>query len=228
MTRTAPFSAKAIRNACIAAAFAVAPIGLYTVGVIAGPSEEQIAENKANIDRCVELKGDTNACDRINRSKAYIPNGYQPTVDLTVSLRKEAKVKAEADKKAAKQRQAEAEAKVIAERQAKEAAAEAKFQAEGWFQLQPGIYGRWCTQTCSNADVIGSASYWLMEVWAKDRAAGDIYAQINVLEDGVVVGWTNDTAYLSQGQRGVLTFSKYTPGHGSRYTAQLVKFNARG
>ena len=116
--------------------------------------------------------------------------------------------------------------------QAKQAAADierrAELRAEGWFQVSPGIYGRWCTQTCSKAEVIGNASYWLMEVWAKDRAAGDIYAQINVKENGTVIGWTNDTAYLSKGQKGILTFTKYLPGHGSQYQADLVKFSARG
>jgi len=218
MNRTTPFPKAAIRNACIAAAFAVTPIGLYTVGVIAGPSEEQIAENKANIDRCVELKGDTNACDRINRSKAYIPNGYQPTVDLTVSLRKEAKVKAEADKKAAEQRQAIARAakgKALA-------AAEAKFKAEGWFELKPGIYARWCTETCSLAKVIGSGAYSLMEVWAKDAHAGDIYARVVVLRDGEIVGYIKDTIHLSRGQRGVLTFDSYFDAD----SVQLTEFIA--
>jgi len=224
MKRTAPFSKTTIRNAAIAAAFAVAPIGLYAVGVVAGPSEEMIAKNKANIDRCIELKGNTDACDRIKRSKAYIPNGYQPTADLTISLRKEAKAKAEAERKAAEQRQAEAAAKVIAERQAKKAAAEAKFKAEGWFQLKPGIYGRWCTKTCSRAKVIGSGTYSLMEVWAKDAHAGDIYARVNLLRNDVVIGWTNDTMYLSRGQRGVLTFDSYINAD----SAQLTEFNARG
>jgi len=142
-----------------------------------------------------------------------------------------AKFQREAEAKAAK----EAEAKQVAARKAAEAkqvaaanAAEAKFRAEGWFELQPGIYGRWCTETCSSEGVIGEASYWLMEVWAKDANAGDIYAQINIVKGGVVVGWTNDTLYLSAGQRGVLTFSKYTDGAGGSYTAQLVKFQARG
>jgi len=164
MKRTAPFSKAAIRNACIAAAFAVAPIGLYTVGVIAGPSEEQIAENKA-----------------------YIPNGYQPTVDLTVSLREEAKVK-----------------------------------AEGWYEMKPGIYARWCTETCSLAKVIGSGSYSLMEVWAKDAHAGDIYARVVVLRDGEIVGYIKDTIHLSRGQRGVLTFDSYFDAD----SVQLTEFIA--
>ena len=141
---------------------------------------------------------------------------------------KEAKEKAAA-KTAARLAAIEADtkkrnAKILADQKA----AEAKFKAEGWFQLKPGIYGRWCTQTCSKASVIGNASYWLLEVWAKDRAAGDIYARVNITEGGTVVGWTNDTAYLSQGQKGVMTFSKYLPGYGSSYGATITEFKARG
>ena len=108
------------------------------------------------------------------------------------------------------------------------AAADAKFKAEGWFQIQRGIYGRWCTDTCSRAEVIGNASYWLLEVYCKERACGDIYAQLNISKGGTVVGWTNDTAYLGYGQKGILTFQKYGLGNGASYTGSLVKFNARG
>ena len=198
--------------------------GIAALGAIVGPSEEMIADNKAAIDRCIELKGDTGACDRIKTARVYVPNGYQPTIDIALGLRKDAlkQAKAEAEKQAAarKERKAAADAKIA---EAK-AAADAKFQAEGWFQLEPGIYGRWCTNTCSRAKVIGDNTYSLMEVWAKDAHAGDIYAQVNLLRNGVVVGWTNDTMYLSRGQRGVLTFDSYIDAD----STSLVKFNARG
>ena len=111
---------------------------------------------------------------------------------------------------------------------AKRAEADAKFKAEGWFQIERGIYGRWCTDTCSRAEVIGSASYWLLEVYCKERSCGDIYAQLNISKGGTVVGWTNDTAYLGHGQKGILTFQKYGLRNGASYTGNLVKFNARG
>jgi hypothetical protein len=111
---------------------------------------------------------------------------------------------------------------------AKREAADAKFKAEGWFQIERGIYGRWCTDTCSRAEVIGTASYWLLEVYCKERACGDIYAQLNISKGGTVVGWTNDTAYLGYGQKGILTFQKYGLGNGSAYQGSLVKFSARG
>lgn len=148
-----------------------------------------------------------------------------------------AKEKAIADKQAAEQKLKDEKARAeqvrraeayAAKEAAKEKAAQAKFEAEGWFQLEPGIYGRWCTETCSTAEVIGNQSYWLMEVWAKDRAAGDVYAQINIIRDGVIIGWTNDTAYIDQGQRAVLTFGKYGLNNPGQHQAQLVKFNARG
>ena len=49
MTRTAPFSAKAIRNACIAAAFAVAPVGLaglYAIGAAVGGPELKTSQQE--------------------------------------------------------------------------------------------------------------------------------------------------------------------------------------
>ena len=128
----------------------------------------------------------------------------------------------EADERAARQVREESERNAkIAEAKAQ---ADAKFKAEGWWEAQPGIFVRWCTETCSNSKVIGDNRYSLMEVWAKDAHAGDIYAQVNLERSGVVIGWTNDTMYLSRGQRGVLTFDS----HQYFDQAQLVKFNARG
>ena len=134
--------------------------------------------------------------------------------------------KAAADKVAAEKAAKEkaANEKWRAERDAKQAAADAKFKAEGWWQQQPGIYARWCTNTCNNSKVIGSNRYSLLEIWAKDRPAGDIYARVNLIRNGVVIGWTNDTAYLSKGQRGVLTFDSYQFFD----EAQLTEFRARG
>jgi hypothetical protein len=128
----------------------------------------------------------------------------------------------EANERAARQVREESERNAkIAEAKAQ---ADAKFKAEGWWEAQPGIFVRWCTKTCNNSKVIGDNRYSLMEVWAKDAHAGDIYAQVNLERNGVVIGWTNDTMYLSRGQRGVLTFDS----HQYFDQAQLVKFNARG
>ena len=49
MTRTAPFSAKAIRNACLASVFAVAPIGLaglYVIGSVVDPQGMKVAQEE--------------------------------------------------------------------------------------------------------------------------------------------------------------------------------------
>ena len=108
-----------------------------------------------------------------------------------------AKLEAEAEKRRKWQA---AQAKKAAQ---EKAAAEAKFKAEGWWEQQPGIFARWCTKTCSRAGLIGDSAYSLMEVWCRDRACGDIYAQVNFIRNGSVVGWTNDTLYLGYGQKGV-------------------------
>jgi len=190
------------------------------------------ADNLQDAERCINvhnsdtIKGTTTACERVKTN--YLSEEQKEQFAVAYAKHKEVKAKKDAE---AKERLAKERAEFAAQQKAKresERKAAAKFKAEGWFQVSSGIYGRWCTETCSKAEVIGNQSYWLMEVWAKDRAAGDIYAQINVLKDGTVIGWTNDTAYLSRGQKGVLTFTKYLPGYGSQYSAQLVKFSARG
>ena len=60
-------------------------------------------------------------------------------------------------------------------------------------------------------------------VWCKERACGDIYARLNISQNGTVVGWTNETAYGGFGQKVVLTFGSYTSGRG-----HIVEFVARG
>ena len=101
-----------------------------------------------------------------------------------------------------------------------------KLNAKGWFERKPGIWGRWCTTTCCSSKVIGDRNYILLEVWAKDRDTADIYAKVNLLnKDKTVVGWTNDTLYLSKGQKGILTFST---SQEDVTGGEIVEFNVRG
>ena len=141
-----------------------------------------------------------------------------------LKLKVEADSKRKADIKAAAEASRKRHAEQAAKQRAEIAAAEAKFKSEGWWEAADGIYVRWCTNTCDNSSVIGDNTYSLMEVWAKDRAAGDIYAQVNLMKGDVVVGWTNDTLFLDKGQKGVLTFDTYQ----SPTSFQLTKFSARG
>ena len=101
------------------------------------------------------------------------------------------------------------------------AAAEAKFKAEGWWEQKPGIFVRWCGG--EDPYCPGKRSYqdysWRAMVWCKERACGNIYAKLNILQNDIVVGWTNETAYGGYGQKVVLTFGSSTRGSG-----QLVEF----
>lgn len=205
--------------------------GLGHKGACKELSRRKLDGQKDNINdakRCIKSPSKSfEACSRVDAE--YIPEDLKEP--FAVANKKgadfAAKQKADAEAKTAARLAAiEADtkkrnAKIIADQKA----AEAKFKAEGWMELKPGIYGRWCTETCNNSKVIGRSTYWLMEVWAKDRSAGDIYARINITSNGTVVGWTNDTTYLSQGQKGILTFSTYQSGVNG---AQLTEFNARG
>ena len=105
------------------------------------------------------------------------------------------------------------------------AAAEAKFKAEGWYERQDGIFVTHCDNIyCPGPTSNGYSKYtWRYMVWCKERACGDIYAKLNITQNGVVVGWTNDTAYGGYGQKVVLTFGSSTRGKGS-----IVEFIARG
>jgi len=172
---------------------------------------------------CIALIGGLNVARAVGlvsyKTQSEIDTAAKKTVPSTKISPESAKLLAAAKEKK----------NTIQKQHAKERAeADAKFKAEGWFQIQRGIYGRWCTDTCSRAEVIGNSSYWLLEVYCKERACGDIYAQLNISKGGTVVGWTNDTAYLGYGQKGILTFQKYGLGNGASYTGSLVKFNARG
>ena len=120
---------------------------------------------------------------------------------------------------------AEASRKQEAEERAEAAAVEAKFKAEGWWEQEPGIFVRWCED--SNCPGRASDHYsdyvWRAMVYCRDRACGDIYARLNILQDDIVVGWTNETAYGGRGQKVVLTFGSSTQGSG-----RIVEFTARG
>ena len=110
------------------------------------------------------------------------------------------------------------------ERIAREKSDKEEFDRMGWVEQEQGIFVRWCKNDCSKAGLIGDGAYALMEVWCRDRACGDIYAQANFVKNGSVIGWTNDTLYLDYGQKGVLTFQKYGLSGGG--SAELVKFSA--
>jgi len=100
-----------------------------------------------------------------------------------------------------------------------------KLLEDGWFEVQNGIYARWCGgRECQKVPCVGADRCKPTEVWAKDRAAGDIYARGNFVRDGVVTGWTNDTLYLGEGQRGILRFNIFQDYD----SFELTHFNARG
>lgn len=114
---------------------------------------------------------------------------------------------------------AQAQQLLAQQKQAAQAAAEAArpkpVDPNGWIPSGlKGIYWRWCDSSqCSTSKVIGDNASVLAQVWCKERPCGDIYAQINLISDsGVVVGWTNDTAYGDTGQKVQLTFQSGQSG----------------
>lgn len=71
-----------------------------------------------------------------------------------------------------------------------------------------------------------SCSFWKMTVMTKDGCPGGIYAELNILKGGTVVGWTNDRiASLRASQTAVMEFVEYPYRSGS--TGQLTEMTCR-
>lgn len=71
-----------------------------------------------------------------------------------------------------------------------------------------------------------SCSFWKVTVMTKDGCPGGIYAELNILKGGTVVGWTNDRiASLRAGQTAVMEFVEYPYRSGS--TGQLTEMTCR-
>jgi hypothetical protein len=162
--------------------------------------------------------GNFTACKNVaSESKKEITN-----IKYLESIEEEKLLKLKAIKEAEEKKK-----KLVLEQRMKaqaKANAEAAFKAEGWWEPQSGVFVRWCENQCAETESFMD-SVWRMEVWCKDRACGDIYARINIMDgsNGPVIGWTNETAYGSIGQKVILTFQSSTSG-----TARLTEFTARG
>lgn len=214
-------------------------IGAGFAGLIAfGASESnkiaraKRADNLTDAQKCIAvyssdiIKGTTSHCDNV-RTDWLSAEVIEKFKDALVKHKK-----VQADKEARRKEEDRAREEAIAKREQKrqaEIAAEQKaFRDAGWWEQAPGIFVRWCTRgpnKCSSGGVIGDSSYALMEVWCKERACGDIYAQVNLMDSSQVVGWTNDTGFGDRGAKVTLTFDSYRDDWNQ---AELVKFRARG
>ena len=154
---------------------------------------------------CKKLKG---------LDQGLLPLDLKAKLDTKLEKRAAAKKKAEAEIAAAEKKRADLKKKAAEQK----AAAAAQFKAEGWWEAKAGIFMRWCDGEhpwCPGPKSDGYSDYtWRAMVWCKETACGNIYAKMNILNNGVVVGWTNDSAYGGYGQKVVLTFGSSTQGSG--------------
>ena len=183
-----------------------------------------LKKNESRIADCISLKGKSSGCGRIDLALAdeETKNKVSPFIQKWEDDKAAAAAKARAEDEARREKQIAYEK----EQRRLKAAADAKFKAEGWREAQPGIFFRWCKPDSScpgSAQDHYSDTVWRAMVWCKERACGDIYARMNILNGGVVVGWTNDTAFGDYGQKVVLTFGSHIRGSG-----RIVEFKARG
>jgi len=185
--------------------------------------EEALQKNKIRIAYCISTKGKSYDCGEIDLALA--DEETKKKVSPFIKKFKDDKAEKAAETRKKNEEWRKKQAALRKEQQRQKAEADAKFKAEGWWAEQPGIFVRWCSKVpCPGPTSNGYSNYtWRAMVWRKERACGDIYAGLNILNDGTVVGWTNDTAYVGYGQKVVLTFGSSTRGKG-----QLDEFKARG
>ena len=201
---------------------------LLTLGSLSALSGSLIFEaqndSRLHAQRCIELKGDTIRCNQV--TKDWLQPDILAKYNIALEQRKKLQEAAEEKRRKLQEANEEERQTEIAAAHARIAETEAKFKSEGWWEESKGVYIRWCSDAnpCP-----GSASdhytnqVWRAMVWCKERACGDIYARLNIIRDGVVIGWTNDTAYGDSGQKVVLTFGSHLYGEG-----RIVEFIARG
>ncbi|KZR83071.1 hypothetical protein PMIT1342_00428 [Prochlorococcus marinus str. MIT 1342] len=109
------------------------------------------ADYLADAERCIELKGNTQRCSQVNAQ--WLTDAMAASVEVAK--------KQDAQRVNAENAKRNAEQQAVRQRVAKiKAEKEAKFKAEGWFEVSVGIYGRWCTKTCNQAGLIGNQSYF--------------------------------------------------------------------
>lgn len=186
---------------------------------------EVLRLNNSRAEDCIFLKGQSYNCERIDLAllDPETSNKVTPFIETWKKTKAEAAAKVQAETNAYQKQQKA----LAAEWKRKAAEAEASFKAEGWWEQQPGIFLRWCDgkhPSCPGPRSNAYSDYtWRAMVWCKERACGDIYARLNILNGDTVVGWTNDTAYGSYGQKVVLNFGSHISG-----TGRIVEFKARG
>ena len=70
-----------------------------------------------------------------------------------------------------------------------------------------------------------SCIYWTAEVVSKLGCSGGVYGEMNIMQNGIVVDYTNDTlSYLSPGQKGRLSFETYRDG---TFTGRMTELTCR-
>ena len=97
---------------------------------------------------------------------------------------------------------------------------EFKPREKGWWQLEDGVFARWCDEKFSCPETSGYGNHnWRLLVWCKESDCGTITASANIIQDKIIVANTVDTAIAYRGDKVILTFSHQTNG-----SARLIRF----
>lgn len=93
----------------------------------------------------------------------------------------------------------------------------APWYPEGYSQYDSTFATKWIQNA---GDDCWGCSYWTLDVVTSTNCSNGVYAELNILKNGTVVDWTNDTlSSLSVGQVGRMQFETYDEGS---HTGQLT------
>jgi hypothetical protein len=101
-------------------------------------------------------------------------------------------------------------------------AANAPWYPEEFSEFSENLAYRWSTS--EGGWPCNSCSFWKITVITKTGCPSGLYGEINILQGGVVVDWTNDLiSYLGSGDTAQLTFTRYP--YRSNFQGQLTELS---
>ena len=87
------------------------------------------------------------------------------------------------------------------------AASNALSETAGYFEIQPGVYGKFCSECVDQSQFYSEVQFIGLEVWCKDKNCGTTYAEVNWLKDDVAVDKSNELMTLGYGEKALMVFS---------------------
>lgn len=97
----------------------------------------------------------------------------------------------------------------------------------GFVSASRDIAAKWVTERVPDPCGYGACTYWGIEIVSRNGCLNGVYLEIDILRNGTVVDWTNETvSSLRTGERAEVVFTKRGLASES-YEARLSEVNCR-